>query len=290
MENFKDSPLVSIILPTKNSAKFIGQCLESIKDQTYKNLEIIIVDNYSTDRTKEIAETFKQSTFIKLNKFYNFQIFTCGPERSAQRNFGAIRCLGDYVIFVDSDMKLSENVVFSCIEKIKKDESIKGIIIPEESFGIGFWAQCKKLEKSFYVGVDWIEAARFFEKKAFQEVGGYDDNMTSGEDWDLSQRFGVNHKIARVSASIYHNEGDISLHETIRKKLYYSRKFGKYSEKKENQNKAKKQTSIVDRYQLYFSDLKKLFSNPAIGIGMLFMKTCEFGIGGAGYLICKMKR
>ena len=135
-------PLVSVIVPTRNSEKFIGKCLESISKQTYSRIEIIVVDNNSTDRTKEIAKKFTKKVYNK------------GPERSAQRNYGAKMSKGSFVLFIDSDMVLTSKVVGECVLSIGK-----AVIIPEKSFGKGFWAKCKALEKSFYIGVDWIEAA-----------------------------------------------------------------------------------------------------------------------------------
>jgi len=69
--------LVSVIITTKNEAKNIKQCLESIKRQTYAAIEIVVVDNNSLDAT------------VAITKAYTAHIFTKGPERSAQRNFGA---------------------------------------------------------------------------------------------------------------------------------------------------------------------------------------------------------
>jgi len=207
--------LVSIIIPTKNSAATIEECLKSIKSQTYQNMEIIIVDNFSTDDTQKIAQR------------YTHNVFAIGPERSVQRNYGAAHSLGEYVVFIDSDMQLSENVIASCVQKIKSNEAYKGIIIPEESFGIGFWAKCKKLERSFYVGVDWMEAARFFSKKVFLEVGGYDKELTSGEDWDLSQRVSKLCGVTRIDELIFHNEGNPSLYKIVRKKVKYAKQLPK---------------------------------------------------------------
>jgi glycosyltransferase involved in cell wall biosynthesis len=79
-------PLVSIIITTKNEEKNIGNCLESIlrniELKDYRNIEIIVVDNNSTDQTKEIARKYTK-------KVYKF-----GPERSAQRNLGAKKARG----------------------------------------------------------------------------------------------------------------------------------------------------------------------------------------------------
>jgi len=272
------NPLVSIIVPTKNSEKFLEQCLESIKNQTYKNFELIVVDNNSTDNTKKIA------------KKYTDKIFNKEPERSTQRNFGASQSNGDYVLFIDSDMVLSSKVVESCIKKIQENELIKGIIIPEESIGEGFWAKCKKLERSFYVGVDWMEAARFFRKNVYQKTGGYDENMVSGEDWDLSQRVEIFGKLDRINDYIYHNEGRIILIKIVGKKIYYASQFSKYKEKNFNKEKIVKQTGVINRYKLFLSQPKKLFKDPVVGLGMLFMKTCEFGFGGMGYFVGKFRK
>lgn len=267
-----DNPLVSVIIPTKNSEKFLEECLKSIKNQAYGNIEIIVVDNNSGDRTKEIA------------KKYADKVFNCGPERSAQRNFGANQSSGAYFFFVDSDMVVSSKVAESCVKKTAGNEFAKGIIIPEESYGEGFWAQCKKLERSFYSGVDWMEAARFFKKDAYRAAGGYDENMVSGEDWDLSQRIGKTGKLIRISEKIYHNEGRATLSEIVKKKFYYAKKLAVYADKRKNSGDFKKQTGIFSRYKLFLSQPKALFKNPIIGTGMLFMKTCEFAFGGLGYL------
>lgn len=270
-----NNPLVSVIVPTYNSSKFLEECLKSIKNQTYKNIELIVVDNNSTDDTKEIAEK------------YTDKVFNCGPERSAQRNYGVKQSQGEYIAIIDSDMRLSEMVIENCVKNISEDLSVQGIIIPEESFGEGFWAQCKKLERSFYVGVSWMEAARFFRKDAYIQAGGYDENMVSGEDWDLSQRVEKFGTIGRIENFIFHNEGKISLWKTMRKKFYYAQKFSKYLTKNQKEGKARSQTGILMRYRLFFSQPWKLFKNPFFGLGMLFMKTCEFGFGGMGYLITR---
>ena len=268
--------LVSVIISTKNSGKNLNQCLESIKNQTYKNIEIIIVDNNSIDNTKAIARQYTQ------------KVFDYGPERSSQRNYGAKKSSGNYFLFIDSDMELGQNVVKECVEKIYHS-NVKGLIISEKSFGQGFWSQCKKLERSFYIGIDWMEAARFFDKESFYNVSGYKENMVAGEDWDLSQRIKKNGGMERINDVIFHNEGKTLLLSTIKKKFYYAQHFHNYASSNQHKDSFKKQTGIIRRYGLFFSQPKKLFKNPLLGIGMLFMKTCEFGFGGIGLLIGKIK-
>ena len=105
MKTSKRQPLVSVIVPTYNSASLLKDCLQSIKDQTYKKLDIIVVDNNSTDDTKQIASNFTA------------QVFNKGPERSAQVNFGVTQAKGDYVYKVDSDFILDKDVVQQCVDK-----------------------------------------------------------------------------------------------------------------------------------------------------------------------------
>jgi glycosyltransferase involved in cell wall biosynthesis len=269
-------PLVSVIVPTKNSAEFLEACLKSIKQQTYKNIELIVVDNFSIDDTPKIAKKY-------ADKFYSK-----GPERSAQRNYGAAKSKGSYVVIIDSDMQMTKNVIKSCIAKAAITKS-EAIIIPEESFGEGFWAQCKKLERSFYIGVEWIEAARFYSKRIYISLGGYNESLVSGEDWDLSQRSGKLTNLERVDDLITHNEGQLKLMSTLKKKYYYAKQFKKYTSVNKNTDAVKHQISPLTRYKLFFSEPTTLFKNPFVGIGMLYMKTCEFAFGAFGYLWVMVK-
>jgi glycosyltransferase involved in cell wall biosynthesis len=265
-------PLVSVIVTTRNEEKNIATCLKSITAQTYKNIEIIVVDNNSTDGTKQISISFTKLVFDK------------GPERSAQRNFGASKSHGEYLLFLDADMKLSKNVIEDCVSKIKTSK-VGGIIIPEESYGIGFWARCKALERSYYVGVNGIEAARFYSKLVFNKNNGFDRKMISGEDWDLSSRVQRDQKVDRVESFIYHNEGELSLISTIQKKYYYATKISVYLNKKRDTIESENPINIFIRYKLFFTDYKKIFRDPILFSGMIFMKTCEFIAGFFGFYL-----
>lgn len=268
---------VSVIVATYNSARTLDACLNSIVNQTYKNIELIVVDNSSKDNTKEIGEK------------YTTHVYDFAPERSAQRNHGAAKSTGEYVFFIDSDMVLTENVIKECVEKFNNEKTV-GVIVPERSFGKGFWAACKSLEREFYIGNDFIEAARFFDVNKMKKIGYYDEANTGTEDYDLSQRvineYGKD-SIARIKSLILHDEGELDLYKTIKKKYYYAQRLDVYASK--NKKQLGTQANIFYRYYLYFSKPLKLFRNPFIGIGMLVMKTLEFGAGAMGYLSYKLK-
>lgn len=266
------NPLVSIIVTTRNNEPTIATCLESIVAQTYANIELIVVDNRSSDATKTIARGF-----TKL-------VFDAGPERSAQRNFGASKANGAYILIIDSDMELNPKVVEACVEQTTATEAL---IIPEISFGRGFWAACKSLERSFYVGATDVEAARFFNRELFLEAGGYNESMTGGEDWELTDRIAARTSIGRIDEFILHNEGHITLKDALRKRLYYNQGFMQYYG---NSARGKNPlASVLRYYRLYFSQPGKLLRRPLHGAGMLFMKTCEFGTGALSMLAAKVK-
>ena len=273
-----EKDLVSIIIPTRDRSELLRRCLDCLKMQTYPNIEIIVVDGNSKLDDVQIAKEYTDKVFV-FDKI--------GDHRCAQRNLGVKNASGKYVLVIDSDMELTPKVIEGCVERMEKDGEVRAVIIPERSIGEGFWAKCKSLEKSFYVGIDWMEAARFFYRDDFLRAGGYNEKMTSGEDWDLSQRIGELGRIGRCEEFLDHNEGRIDLWKTVKKKYYYAGEFAKYAKSSKHRENVGHQTGIVSRYKLFLSNPKKLFRHPLVGLGMLFMKTCEFGFGGVGLLISK---
>lgn len=269
----RDTPLVSVIITTRNEEDAIQQCLESIRHQTYKNIEILVIDNGSRDETKRIARQFTGHVFEK------------GPERSAQRNYGARKAAGEYVLFLDADMVLGKTVIEECVKIIARN--IYALIVPEKSQGTGFWAECKALERTYYEGIDWMEAARFYNKKTFQSLGGFDENLTGPEDFDMSQRIIARYGtsgISRITSYIYHNEGTIVLWDLLRKKYYYGKKMRRYMIKNENKSAFKKQANPLARYALLFQKPAIFLSDPVHAVGMIIMKSLELGALAIGAL------
>jgi len=267
-----NNPLVSVIVTTRNNHATLDACLASIAAQDYPAIELLVVDNNSSDDTKGIARRYTDLVFDK------------GPERSAQRNYAAKKARGDYLLIVDSDMELHKGVVSSCVDAVSAGGKVGGVIIPEESFGEGFWAECKRLERSYYVGQDSIEAARFFPRDVFEKIGGYSEEMTGGEDWDLSRRAGSVAPIVRVREFIRHNEGRLYFGRTVRKMYYYAQHASEYFAKNPTTSALTDQSGPLARYKLFFSRPGKLLRRPHIGLGMLLLKTAEYASGGVGYL------
>jgi glycosyltransferase involved in cell wall biosynthesis len=250
---------VSVIVTTRNSDRTLGRCLESVRSQSYEPLELIVIDNGSIDQTLTIASRHSDV----LDSF--------GPERSAQRNRGTRLARGDYLLFIDSDMALAPSVVAECVAAVM-DTGAPGVVIPELSVGEGFLARCRALERSCYVGDDAIEAARFFTREAFDASGGFDEDLTGPEDWDLSMRIAGGGHLARTASYISHDEGRLRLRAVLEKKRYYATSSLRYWRK--HGQSATGQANLVFR-PAFLRNWRRLVRHPVLTIGFLSIKSLE---------------
>lgn len=258
------NPLVSVVIATKNEEKNIQDCLESIKKQAYKNIEIIVVDNNSSDRTKIISRKY-------TNKVFDF-----GPERSAQRNYGMLKkAKGKYLIFLDADMRVAGNTILNCVKKIEPAKDIVALYIAEKIAGSGFLSRVRNFERSFY-NETAIDGLRFFRREIFEKVQGFDESLYACEDWDLDKRIKKLGKTGFVAGPLSHNESNLSLKNYLNKKAYYSNNFSIYVKKwGSNDPDVKKQFGFYYRFIGVFIEnkkWKKIFSHPILTFGMLYLK------------------
>ena len=258
-------PLVSIIITTKNEEQNIESCLKCIRCQTYPKecLETIVVDNQSSDRTKELSLSFTDKVFDK------------GPERSAQRNYGIERAQGEYVIFLDADMVLSEGMVQDCYRVVKQDSHMVGLYISEVVVGDSFFCQVRRFERQFYDGTV-IDCARFLKREVFLELGGFDLHMSGPEDWDFDKRLRNKGKVGLVRTPIFHNEEEFNLRKYLAKKGYYAKCFDVYISKwGESEPDLQKQFGFWYRFfGVFFENgkWKRLIANPGLAFGMYFLR------------------
>jgi glycosyltransferase involved in cell wall biosynthesis len=263
---------VSVIVPTRNSGRTVEACLASIRGQTHASIEVVVADNFSSDGTPAIAERLADL------------VITAGPERSAQRNRAAAIATGAALLFIDSDMILTSGVVADCVAVAAA--GAQAVVIPEQSFGDGFWAQCKALERSCYVGDASIEAARFFTREIFESVGGYDETLVGPEDWDLHECVArTDAAIARTSALIWHDEGRLRLSQLAAKKFHYGKTFGAYIDK--HRPLAKTQLRLIR--PAFVRHRRRLAQHPVTTAGIVVMKTSEAAAGAAGLVAAKLR-
>lgn len=129
----KDEPLVSIIVPVYNAEKTIGRTINSILSQSYRNIEIIIVDDGSVDNTKEIISKIKDDRLVYVKK-NNSGV-------SASRNLGIDKSNGKYIMFCDADDELSNSAV-SVLVSVAKRQKVSVV-----KFGVlDVFSKCQKKE------------------------------------------------------------------------------------------------------------------------------------------------
>lgn len=262
-------PLVSVIVAAYNEEKNITRLLKSVKKQTYKNTEAIVVDDGSTDNTAKLAKKYTKNVYIRKH-----------AERSVQRNFGVSKAKGKYVLILDADMELSPGVIESCVETAEKN-SLKLLIIPEKTITRTFMSKIRAFEREMYMGDSTIEVARFFDKKIFKEYKGYDVNLTGAEDYDLPKRISAKHKIGWAKAWIYHHEEDLTLIKQLKKKYYYASKSTLYAEK--HPDLVKTQGNLLFR-KAYLRNWRHFLKHPILAISFIFVRVLETVFAVSGFI------
>lgn len=272
------SDLVSIIIPTFNSQDLIADCLESVKKQTYKNIEIIVVDSFSTDNTTKISKKYgKVFSYGRDPKQKN--IFAV----PYQRNFGMSKGKGKYLYYIDSDMRLTPKVVETCIKLIEK-ENADAVIVPEEARGEGFWAECRTLEKACYNASphSLTDSARFVRREIWHKLGGLDATLGGGDDWDFQHRLDVGgYKTVKSPAYTIHFDGNLKMAKILRKEFIYGKNTLSYFKKYSNDK-----TYLFHQYSFLRKDFllnfHKLLKDPIHAIGLFVMKIIEYIAVSAG--------
>ena len=141
--------LISVIIPVYNTERYLADCLKSIVNQTYKNIEIIVVDNVSIDRSVAIAEEFKKNdNRIKIIK--NASTHSAGYSR----NVGFANSTGEYIWFIDSDDVAEPTFLEVMAKKLSENENINIVQCCYTSFGeFGFFSDYLPFnETKFFTG------------------------------------------------------------------------------------------------------------------------------------------
>jgi len=270
----KELPLVSVIIPARNSEGTIEKCLISIKEQSYANLEIIVVDNYSSDKTRQIA------------KKYGAKIYLKGPERSAQVNFGAERASGKYVYRVDSDFVLQPDVILEAVECCEKHGYDAVVIHNASDPTVSFWARVRKIERDCYRNDELNVAARFWKKEAFKAVGGFDENLIAADDYDLHDKLEKSgFKIGRTRAEEMHTGEPRTLSEIVRKHFYYGKSVWRFILK--NPKKAALQLSPVRASHI--KGFSKFLGHPMLALGFVVYQFARYTATAIGIITARLE-
>jgi glycosyltransferase involved in cell wall biosynthesis len=265
--------LVSVIIPTRNSAATIEACLKSIADQTYKPIEIIVVDRDSTDTTKTIAKRYTQ------------HVYNHGPERSAQVNFGVTKATGEYVYKVDSDFILDSKVVEQCVAKAQT--GFDAVVVhnsPDPS--ISWIARIRKFEVDMYKYDLQHSSARFLKKSVYQAIGGFNEAITAGEDYDFQNKLNrAGYKTSFIDAEALHLGEPTKLWPHLVKMYHYGKDSVRYQ--KANPGEFNGQMSFI--LLVWLHHWQRFLRHPLKALGLVCYLFLKFTFAGAGLVVGKAR-
>jgi len=233
-------PLVSVIMPTYNHAQFIGEAIDSVLNQTYNNLELIIIDNYSKDNTAEIVASYKDDR-IKYLKFKNNGVI------AASRNYGIKHSQGEYIAFLDSDdmwlpEKLEKQInIFKASNKTSmlytRFRTIEGDIISNRIFPKNGKYKSGDIFKALYCRSFIACSSVIVKRSVLDQVGFFDTDpdLVAIEDTDLWLRIALKY-IVRCTDSlpllIYRIQPQSISYgcvQNIRRSLIIKKRYKKYA-------------------------------------------------------------
>lgn len=187
----KTSPFFSVVIPALNEHIALPKTLESLKNQTFTNFEVIIIDGGSTDKTQEKAQ--KYAPVFKERGGFLFKVSPNKKTIGAQRNVGAKLTRGTYLVFFDADVMVGATFLEEIHAFIQRSgaELITTWSTPDSPdmlnrvlSTIMNWSiiLVRNTKKPLLVGFNIM-----IKKSAFEKIGGFDDTIILGEDHALAQ-------------------------------------------------------------------------------------------------------
>lgn len=203
----KNLPLVSVVTPIHNYGSVFEKTLQSIFDSTYKNIELIIVNDGSTN--EYVLEKLKTLSSEKNIKILNQE--NLGP--STARNNGIKISSGEFILPLDSDDTIAPEYIQTCVNILKRDKKISPVYCDTNHIG-----EMTGIQKRDEWSLDRLKKGPFivncsmFHKDAFEICGGYDEELKGWEDYDLWIRMGlsgfIGKRIPKPLFNYFHHEKD----------------------------------------------------------------------------------
>lgn len=203
--------LVSVIIPTFNRAHLLARAIESVLNQSYKHIEIVIVDDGSNDTTRDVVMEVSRSAHIPI-KYFKKKNGGC----ASARNKGLEIAAGGLFIFLDSDDALEPRALESLTSRLVESgadlvysPSVEILRLGSESIAYPVAAERpQEFATEHFLATNVRTGAYIFTRSALDKVGGFDESLTHNEDSDFVQRLAI-HCRAQYSSTpsvrVYHH-------------------------------------------------------------------------------------
>ncbi len=200
MAHALDEPLISVVIPCYNHAHFLAEAIESVRAQSYPRIEIVVVDDGSTDQTAEVARRYPGLRYLRQRN----------QGLAAARNAGLHASTGRYLVFLDADDRLLPGALHAGRECLQEHPSCAfafgryrwiaadGAVLPElpEDRPRPPDAYQAFLEGNYVA----MHSTALFRREALFQVGGFDARLRECEDYDLYLRLTRTRPVAEHSA------------------------------------------------------------------------------------------
>lgn len=218
--------LVSIIMPVYNRANLVKKAIDSVLNQSYKNFELIIVDDRSTDGTRDVLKSIDDERIKLILLDSNVGV-------SAARNIGLENCSGKYIFYLDSDnewdSRYLEAMVGAFIELPDAGAIYSGQFLYDHFDEPPFAMRFGSLNRSLLSNGNYIDLNCFAHtKQVFDEIGGFNESLYRLVDWDLILRicnYSKVYSVPVILSKYYMDVTDNSIsaanNRSIEKKLGY---------------------------------------------------------------------
>lgn len=192
-----ESKLFSIVIPAYNREKTIERSINSALNQTYDNVEVIVVDDGSVDNTKEVVNKY----IPRIKYIYQEN---SGAQRA--RNNGLLHAKGEFILFLDSDDELLPECLNAFVDKYEKDKDLGAVycltgIVDE--YGV-----TKPVRKDYLCGYVYPDVLRqgyltsssfiSMRRSIFEKIGNWDESFSASQDDDICFRIAKKYKIGIV--------------------------------------------------------------------------------------------
>jgi glycosyltransferase involved in cell wall biosynthesis len=169
-------PLVTSIIPAFNREEYIAEAIESVLNQTYRNIEIIVIDDGSTDNTSRILSSYN-------GKIKYFRQPNSGA--SAARNSGISKAAGDFISFLDSDDLWEKNKISLQMECFENNPGIDICLCNTKIFSE---KKITNFDQKYIIATPYHLCSILIKKEVLKRVGYFKTNLKSGEDTDFFLR------------------------------------------------------------------------------------------------------
>jgi len=199
MTNGWDPGLVSVIIPCHNAAPYLGTAISSALAQTYPLVEVIVVDDGSTDRSREVAASFGSRITLLTRPHWGGNV---------ARNCGIWRARGEFIVLLDADDVLAPSCVASRVRVLQADPGI-GLVagyfreIDPTGAPLGRIPELRRIgslppfrqavRRNWGPSVGWM-----FRRAAYDRCGGFDPLLRSCQDWDFVLRVALRYRMGYV--------------------------------------------------------------------------------------------